>query len=284
MYLFYFLPALGWGLMPVIASLTKAKPINQLLGTTMMALVCGTLILFFVQPELNRTIVVVTFLSGCLWSIGQYLQFRSFQLMAVSEAMPISNGSQLIGTTLVAVVFFQEWQGVSAFIIGGSGIILILLGIVCTSFNKRQYQQKATGDFKKALFYLLLSSSALVFYVTLPKLFSISGIAVIFPQSIGMFIGSLFFAWIEKEQIDPIDIIKNWPTGIFWSVANISLFLIIPLLGVAKSFTFSQLAVLVSIFGGLYFLKGKKNINELRLIILGSVLITLGILLVGAIK
>lgn len=284
MYLFYFLPALGWGFMPVIASLTKAKPINQLIGTTMMALVSGLFVLFFMRPELTIPLFIVTFLSGCLWAVGQYLQFHSFQMMPVSEAMPISNGTQLIGTTLVAVVFFQEWQGVTAFIIGGLGIGLIILGIICTSFTKGQKQQKSLGDFKKGVYFLLLSSSALVLYVTLPQFFSISGTAVIFPQAVGMFTTSLVFGWMEKTKIEPVAIMRNWATGIAWSIANVSLFLVIPLIGVAKSFTFSQLAVLVSIFGGLYFLKVEKTKKELGQIICGALLIAVGIMLVGSIK
>ena len=284
MYLLYFIPALGWGLMPVIASLTKAKPINQLIGTTMVALLCGIVVLFCLKPQLTVSLFIVTFLSGCLWAIGQYLQFHSFQLMPVSEAMPISNGTQLIGTTLVAVFFFREWQGIQAFIIGGTGILLVIFGIVCTSFSNEQEQQKLTADFKQGLLFLLFSSSALVFYVTLPQFFSISGTAVIFPQSVGMFMSSLLLAWVEKSKVDPVAIMKNWTTGLAWSVANLSLFLIIPLIGVAKSFTFSQLAVLVSIFGGLCFLRVQKTKKELRQIILGAFLITAGILLVGLIK
>lgn len=52
---------------------------------------------------------------------------------------------------------------------------------------------------------------------------------------------------------------KNFGTGIAWSIANISLFLAIPIIGVAKSFTFSQLAVLISIYAGLVLLKVKNK-------------------------
>lgn len=44
MAIIFLLPALGWGFMPIIAKLTNAKPINQLLGTTTIALLMGTLL------------------------------------------------------------------------------------------------------------------------------------------------------------------------------------------------------------------------------------------------
>ena len=49
----YLLPAIGWGFMPIIAKLTNAKPINQLLGTTTIALLMGMFFTIIVQPSYN---------------------------------------------------------------------------------------------------------------------------------------------------------------------------------------------------------------------------------------
>lgn len=46
MIFFYFLPAIGWGVMPLIAKLTRAKPINQLVGTTTAAVSVSLLFTF----------------------------------------------------------------------------------------------------------------------------------------------------------------------------------------------------------------------------------------------
>ncbi len=44
----------------------------------------------------------------------------------------------------------------------------------------------------------------------------------------------------------------------------------IPMLGVAKSFTFSQFAVLISMYGGLLVFKQKKKRKEFLLLSLGE--------------
>lgn len=108
MIFFYFLPAIGWGVMPLIAKLTRSKPINQLVGTTTAAVLVSLLFTFLIKPEFTNFSVMIAFVSGCFWAIGQYFQFYSFQFLPVSEAMPISNGTQLIGTTFVAAFFFPR--------------------------------------------------------------------------------------------------------------------------------------------------------------------------------
>lgn len=285
MAIFFLLPALGWGFMPIIAKLTNAKPINQLLGTTTIALLMGTLFTLIIQPSYDWHHLPAAFFSGCFWSAGQYLQFQSFQLLPVSEAMPISNGTQLIGTTFIAALFFNEWSNINMAAAGVGGILLIILGIYLTSYLEKQYQVQQSANVKrKAIFCLLLSSLALTVYVTLPQAFQVSGAEVLFPQAIGMWLSSLVLAIVKRRETDWHEARKNFRTGMAWSIANISLFLAIPILGVAKSFTFSQLAVLISIYAGLFILKTQKTRKELQMISIGAVLITAGILLIGSVK
>lgn len=111
----------------------------------------------------------------------------------------------------------------------------------------------------KAITCLLLSSLALTVYVTLPQAFQTSGAEVLFPQAIGMWFLSIVLSFGKRDEISWRQVRKNFGTGIAWSIANISLFLAIPIIGVAKSFTFSQLAVLISIYAGLVLLKVKNK-------------------------
>lgn len=285
MIILYLLPAIGWGFMPIIAKMTNAKPINQLLGTTTVALLIGTLFTVIVQPSYNSGSFLAAVFSGCFWSIGQYLQFYSFQLLPVSEAMPISNGTQLIGATFIAASFFGEWSNMKMASVGTGGILLIIVGIILTSYLEKKDDATSLKSTKsKAITCLLLSSLTLTVYVTLPQAFQASGAEVLFPQAIGMWFLSLVLSFGKIDEISWRQVRKNFGTGIAWSIANISLFLAIPIIGVAKSFTFSQLAVLISIYAGLVLLKVKKTKKELRMISLGAALITIGIVLIGSIK
>ena len=273
----YLLPALGWGLMPIITNLTKAKPINQLLGTSTTALLLGIIFTVIVQPTYDWLSFTAAFLSGCFWSVGQYLQFNSFQLLPVSEAMPISNGTQLIGTTFIAAIFFKEWTNLTMIMIGMTGILLI-------SYIEEQGKKQSNTIKRKAITLLLLSSAALTIYVTLPQALLVSGAVVLFPQSIGMWFSSLCLTIIKREEFAWSEVVKNLGTGIAWSIANLSLFFAMPIIGVAKSFTFSQMAVLISIYAGIFILKVRKTKKELGMISAGAAVITLGIFLIGSIK
>ena len=259
MAILYLLPALGWGLMPIIANLTKAKPINQLLGTSTTALLLGIIFTVIVQPTYDWLSFAAAFLSGCFWSVGQYLQFNSFQLLPVSEAMPISNGTQLIGTTFIAAIFFKEWTNLTMIMIGMTGILLIILGIRLTSYIEEQGKKQSNTIKRKAITLLLLSSAALTIYVTLPQALLVSGAVVLFPQSIGMWFSSLCLTIIKREEFAWSEVVKNLGTGVAWSIANLSLFFAMPIIGVAKSFTFSQMAVLISIYAGIFILKVRKT-------------------------
>ncbi|MBL1230002.1 sugar transport protein [Enterococcus sp. BWB1-3] len=277
------LPALGWGLMPVIAQLSKGKPNEQLLGTSTTALLFGIGFFLWIKPEWTELVFITGFLSGAFWSGGQYLQFHSFIDLPVSEAMPISNGTQLIGTTIAAAVFFNEWSNAAMTAVGLLSIGIIITGIYLTNYHEKKGEEQA-GLKKKPLLKLLLSSLTLTVYVILPRFFDISGEAIIFPQSIGMFTASYLMNLSQIKIMNRVYILRNMTTGLAWSIANVSLFLVIPSLGVGKSFTISQLAVLVSLFAGLIVFKPDKSKKERRAIILGASCITMGILMISLLK
>ncbi|WP_367378611.1 GRP family sugar transporter [Enterococcus gilvus] len=285
MTIIFLLPALGWGFMPIIAKLTNAKPINQLLGTTTMSLLIGVVFTLIVDPGYDRHHFLAALFSGCFWSMGQYLQFYSFQLLPVSEAMPISNGTQLIGTTFIAAIFFKEWSNWNTVTVGIGGILLIIFGIFLTSYlGERKETQQSIVEKRKAIYSLLLSSTALTIYVTLPQGFQASGAEVLLPQAIGMWVSSIILSTMMRSDTNWSEVGKNLGTGLAWSIANVSLFLSIPVIGVAKSFTFSQLAVLISIYAGIAILKVQKTRKELKIISLGAMFITAGIILIGLLK
>lgn len=277
------LPALGWGLMPIIAQWNKGKPNEQLLGTTITALLFGGVIAMSIDSEWSLLIVVISFLSGVCWSIGQYLQFYSFLYLPVSEAMPISNGTQLIGTTLVAAIFFNEWTGRLDVFMGIISLLFIIGGIYLTNYHEKDNTQVGTFSLKP-VFILLVSSLSLTVYVVLPKFFNIPGASIIFPQAIGMFTAAFLMNLPYLKTMNYQRVFKNMSTGLAWSIANFSLFLTIPYLGVGKSFTISQLSVLVTLITSTILFKINKSQKEKKAVLIGAVLITIGILLISLLK
>ncbi|MBA5760492.1 sugar uptake protein, partial [Escherichia coli] len=50
-YLIALLPVLGWGFMPIIANLRKSTPEEQLLGTSISALLFAFILFWILSPE-----------------------------------------------------------------------------------------------------------------------------------------------------------------------------------------------------------------------------------------
>ena len=61
--------------------------------------------LFVIQPTLTTATLIVGFISGLFWSLGQNQQFHSMKYMGVSVGLPISTGMQLVVNTVAGAVF-----------------------------------------------------------------------------------------------------------------------------------------------------------------------------------
>jgi glucose uptake protein len=96
---------------------------------TMGAFVFALVTFFIVQPAMSSWILLIGFLSGLFWSVGQNGQFHGMKFMGVSVGLPISTGFQLILNTVAGAVFFHEWTKTRDYVLGF--IALALLVLVC---------------------------------------------------------------------------------------------------------------------------------------------------------
>ena len=87
-----------------------------------------------------------------------------------------------------------------------------------------------------------------------------------------MFLSSCVIAKFDPGKQELSRISRNVLTGIFWTIANVSLFYIVTQLGVGFSYTISQLCIFVSIIGGILLLKEKKSKVEVMHTIIGMVM------------
>lgn len=118
------IPALGWGIFPLIAGKIKnGQPANELMG-----LGTGALIVGIIHPtNSNLTIFSLSLIFGIFWTIGQSGQFISMRNIGISKTMPLSTGLQLIGNTLIGAIIFGEWTSSSQYLIGTLALVLITL-------------------------------------------------------------------------------------------------------------------------------------------------------------
>ncbi|MGM0862233.1 MAG: RhaT/GlcU family sugar-proton symporter [Bacillota bacterium] len=277
------LPALFWGSIVLFNVKLGGGPYSQTLGTTIGALLVSIVIYFFVQPVLSMKIFLVGIVSGLFWSLGQSNQLKSIQLMGVSKTMPISTGMQLVSTSLFGVIVFKEWSTPIAITLGILALIFIIVGIVLTSLNDKKGEADGEpGNFKKGIVILLISTLGYLIYVVVARLFDVSGWSALFPQAIGMVIGGVILTYKHK----PFNkyAVRNILPGLIWAAGNMFLFISQPKVGVATSFSLSQMGIVISTLGGIFILREKKTKRQLIAIAIGIILIIVAAVFLGIAK
>ncbi|MBF2507672.1 GRP family sugar transporter [Listeria welshimeri] len=277
------IPAVMWGIMPLVVSKIGGKPKQQIIGTTLGALVFALGVFFFTNPEYTATIIIASSISGAFWSLGQMNQFRAFTQVGVSKTMPLSTGMQLVGTSLFGVFAFHEWGTTSKLVLGFSALALIIIGIFLTSYQQNK-DENSGQNMKKGIITLLISSVGYVGYVVITRWFDISGWDAILPQAIGMVIAGLLFSIKSEEKRFTKQTWLNMIPGIMWATGNLALLFSNKLVGIATGFSLSQMGVVISTIGGILFLGEKKTKKELVLVIIGVILVIIGGTMIGIAK
>ncbi|MDO4912391.1 MAG: GRP family sugar transporter [Lactobacillus sp.] len=278
-----FLPVFGWGAMSIFATIVKEKTIfNQVVGTAVGILVTSAIIYACYRPEINPVIFGVSFLAGLCWVIGQVGQFFSFNEIGVSTTMPISTATQLIGVPICGVLLFGEWHSPMSKIMGAIGIIALIIGVLFTS--KTEEGTPGASASKKVIPILILTQLGYVASSVIPKSIVASGIAILFGQAVGVFVGSIAYV-IYKGQAKAMlqkASYKILPAGICWALGTLGYTLSMQHVGVNMAFVIAQLCVVVSTVSGIVILKETKTKQGLiytfiglALVIAGAVLTTL---------
>lgn len=74
-YLFLFIPAIGWGLMPMfVAGVKKSNIYHQILGTVIGAFIFGAAVTLIKRPSFNATTFILAMCCLGYWSSWSVLQ------------------------------------------------------------------------------------------------------------------------------------------------------------------------------------------------------------------
>ncbi|MGE7185756.1 RhaT/GlcU family sugar-proton symporter [Peribacillus sp. NPDC006672] len=276
------LPALFWGSIVLFNVKLGGGPYSQTLGTTIGALIFSIGVFIFADIKLSLLVFGVGVVSGLFWAVGQANQLKSIDLMGVSKTMPISTGMQLISTTLFGVIVFHEWSTMKSIILGVLALVFIIIGIVLTSLEDKESKEGKKGNLKKGIVILLISTFGYLVYVVVARLFDVNGWSALFPQAIGMVIGGLLLTFKHK----PFNkyAIRNIIPGLIWAAGNMFLFISQPRVGVATSFSLSQMGIVISTLGGIIILREKKTKRQLIGIVIGIILIIIAGIMLGLAK
>jgi glucose uptake protein len=97
-----------------------------------------------------------------------------------------------------------------------------------------------------------------------------------------MLIGAILFA--AKHQPIAKATAKNIITGIFWGVGNIFMLMATKEVGLAVAFSLSQMGIVISTYGSIFFLGEHKTKREMIYVTVGSLLVIAGGVIFGIMK
>lgn len=276
------IPAIGWGVVPLIVNKVKGRPVNQILGMSIGAVIVGIVVALANAPKLSVGVFFLAMLAGALWTIGQIGQFVSFTRMGVSNTIPLSTGFQLVGNSLIGVLIFGEWASTTARVIGAIALILVIIGVISTSVSDNHANSGVTTA---NVSFLLLTTIGYWIYSSFPKMVSANGQDLILPEMLGILVGALIYMVVTNQSyaLKERTTWLNLFAGIAFGIGSLFYIYSVKANGVAAAFIYSQLSSIIATFGGIWLLKEVKTHREMVFTVLGLLLIIGGSALTGMI-
>lgn len=283
------IPALMWGMLPVILQKLGGKPGSQQMGLALGALLFAVVVLFFKGPvDWTPNIVISSFICGLVWTLAMNTQIVSYSLLGVAVTMPFTAGLQIIGTTLIGVLYFGEWTTTGKIVLGFAAILLIIIGVVFTTYSEKKNTAAGSApanNKRSGIIVLVISSIAFIVWATIPRFTHVNGWDANFPLAVGMFVGTFVYGLIRNEgQMWAASSFRNILSGIVFSAGSLAMMLSNEINGIAVGFTLAQMLIVVSTLGGLLILKEQKSRKEISFILLGVCMVVCGGIGIGMTK
>lgn len=281
-------PAIMWGSIGLVSGRLGGSAPQQTMGMTMGAVVFALVTLVIYHPALDGKIWIAGLISGLFWAVGQFNQFTSMKHIGVSKTVPISTGLQLAGNALAGVLIWHEWTSGHMIVVGTIAVIALIIGAVFTSLRDKSdtAAQNKNENMPAGIRALAISTFGYIGYTLVVRFANVDAKAIIFPQAIGMLIGAFLFVLASKEQSQILKrpTFMNIITGLIWGIGNIFMFMAIPQVGLAISYSLAQAGIVISTFGSIWLLGEHKTHREMQYVVLGSVLIIVGSTLLATLK
>ncbi|BDR58065.1 GRP family sugar transporter [Xylocopilactobacillus apicola] len=256
------LPAIFWGINPLIIKKINGQTANEMFGTGLGALIMS-IVAFLVVGSFNGMSTVtflLSFISGAAWAIGQLGQFMSFRTIGISKTMPISTGIQLTGTSIIGVIAFGEWQGVINKVIGFLAIAVLILGVFIISKTGQQNDKQNIQDYLP----LFITSIGYWVYSCIPKAIDANGLQLFSAQMLGTFVVATIYAFYKSHRV--LQEKQSWLNtipGLLYGLASLSYIFAARKVGVSTAFVIGQINVVISTLGSIFILKESKQGKDL---------------------
>ena len=277
-YLIALIPALGFGLVPIISGKVGGSAANQIFGIGAGASIIGLVSFLIFRPHVALIPFLFAVVCGALWTIGQIGAFISYQRIGVANTVPLSTTFQLIGNSIIGVLAFHEWRTPRQLTIGFVALALVVFGALCTSVTNRSGGHHIhISD----ILFLLVTTVGYWVYSAFPKIpvvRHVDSVGVFLPEMLGILLGAIIYeaathqlgAFKQKAQYTNI-----W-NGLSWGLAALIYIFAARQIGVTQAFVFTQLNVIIGTLGGIFILHEEKTRLEMRFTVIGIFLIIIG--------
>lgn len=280
------IPAIGWGLMPLLTSKAGGRESNQIVGTGLGAVAVGIIATVVTQTHLSLNFAIYAFICGALWTIGQVGQFVSFNRIGLTVTAPLSSALQLVGNSILGVLFFSQWQGPKHLTIGFGALLLVVIGVVLTSKvdPNKLGAQKGNAVTVKDFMFLLATTIGYWIYSSFPSMPMVQGASsteLFLPEVLGILFGGLVYSILTKNTgvLTQKETWKSALGGLAWGVAGLAYIFSGQMNGTNMAFILTQLSVLISTLGGIVVMHETKTRYELRYTLIGLALLVIGSIL-----
>lgn len=271
------IPAIGWGVMPLITGKIGGTPVNQMFGIGAGATIVGVIAFLITQPTVSTTAFWFSVLCGALWTIGQIGQFISFKRIGVSGTVPLSTVFQLVGNSIIGMLIFGDWPGIQSKVIGIIALIIVAIGALLTSVTDNKDENQL--QLKDAMF-LLCTTVGFWIYSSFPNMPIVkqeSGTAIFLPEMLGILLGAIIYAiFTDAKSFKQKEQYQNIIAGISWGIAAFAYIFSAKANGNTSAFIWTQLNVIIATFGGIFVLHEQRTGHEMRYTVMGIVLIVIG--------
>lgn len=280
------IPTICWGSIGLISGRLGGTSYQQTLGMTAGAVLFGLFALVYFHKPITGMSMLVGVASGLCWSVGQFEQFQSMKFIGISRTVPISTGLQLVGTALAGVLLFHEWTTTKMVTMGTIAVIVLIVGAAMTSLGDKRATAGASQPVEagKGSIAIAISTIGYVLYTVIVTASGLDSKTVLFPQSLGMILGALIFVMFSRQKVWHKATAKNIMTGLVWGIGNFFMFMSIPTVGLAISYSLAQCGIVISTFGSIWLLGEKKTSREMVYITIGSLLVVVGGVTLGLMK
>lgn len=315
-FLIALIPAFLYGFMGIVMMKLGGDSRQQTMGVAGGALTLAVILALLLGLDTDPTKVLVAFVAGISVGMATFFQLRGFHKIGVSGVMPITTGGQLLGISLLGVFLFGEWVGTVALPVGLLGLALVTTGALLTSWTEPAPKNAdieavpyvpvpiedgpahtptatiITRDQRISGVIDTLISTA--FYIAFPiilRWWDVDPLRSFLPQATGLLLAGFIATFpLFTPALGPKD--TRWSKyslyafipGMMWATGVVIMQFSQVKVGVAVGFSFSQLSIIVATFGGIFILGESRTKREMRMVVIGVVLLVIGALTLGYAK